>query len=110
MAAPPPPSESSRKRDAAGIRGGPAAADDGEPAAALERPIGRSGPGGGAGRLLRSGGQHDRHLHREGGAASLARAVRAYRAAVQLDQLADDGEPDAEPAVAPGRGEIGLAE
>ena len=43
-------------------------------------------------------------------AVALARALRLDAARVQLDEVADDGEAEAEAAVAPGDGRVGLAE
>ena len=47
----------------------------------------------------------DRQPHREGGALTLARALRVHGAPVQLDDVADDREAEAQAAVRPpGRG------
>ena len=46
----------------------------------------------------------------EGGAAALARGQRADGAAVQLGELLDEREADAQPAVSAGAGGVGLAE
>jgi hypothetical protein len=53
---------------------------------------------------------HGGELDREGGAAAGALALRADRAAVHVDELARDREPEAEPALAPRRRAVGLAE
>jgi hypothetical protein len=46
--------------------------------------------------------RRDRQDHDERRALPLARALRPDRAAVQVDELFDDREPQAEPSVAPG--------
>src|SRR5205085_10460040 len=48
--------------------------------------------------------------HRKRRALSLALAIGANRAAVQLDQVPDYREPEPEPAVASRRGRVGLTE
>src|SRR5690348_14178964 len=47
-------------------------------------------------------------LHAEGRAMALSVATRFDRAAVQLDELAHDGEAQAEPAALTRRGAVGL--
>ena len=55
-------------------------------------------------------GDRQRQRHQEGAPLAVARALHPHRAAVQLDQVAHDGEPEAEPAVAARGGAVELAE
>src|SRR5439155_139059 len=62
------------------------------------------------GRARRPDRNLERQPHREGGPLTLARALHAHAAPVQLDDLAEDREAEAQAAVRPpGRG-VGLPE
>ena len=63
---------------------------------------------GGPGRL--GGSDADRQMQTERGAAIASIARRLDRAAVQLDDVPDDGQPEAEAGVRPRRAAVGLAE
>ena len=56
------------------------------------------------------GGHADRQPEAEGGATARPVARGMDGAAVQLDDVPHDGQPEAEPAVRPGRAAVGLAE
>src|SRR5207253_6070154 len=62
------------------------------------------------GRARRLGRDPERQPHREGGAFTLARALRVHAAPVQLDDVADDREAEAQAAGPPRDRGLGLPE
>src|SRR6185369_9069137 len=59
---------------------------------------------------LSARGSHQRKSDDEGGTQTFTRAFSADRSAVKLNQVTNDCQPEAEPAVLPGSRAIGLAE